>query len=134
MTWPFRLPIMRNADLPARRAAGMRISTSSSPAARTVFFGPRKNSSAGTVRLPARERSTNAASSATRGERVSPQGEALQTFPPMVARFRIWGEPIARAPWQRQAGRSVRPAISAIVVAAPIDDAFGGARARPAAR
>ena len=59
---------------------------------RLVSPGPLKNALKGSVRAPS-EKVTSAWASSTRsGARVSPEGEARQMLPPMVAVFRIWSE------------------------------------------
>ena len=68
------------------------VTSSSCPAA--VMRNPRKNSLAGIVRSPLRERTVTVASSAERTTGSSAAGSAWATLPPAVPRLRIAGCPM----------------------------------------
>ena len=69
----------------------------SSSGRRTDFFGPVMKSPNAILRSPLLDLSTIVASSAASTGSASPAGEHVPRFPPIVAVFRICGEPIVRA-------------------------------------
>lgn len=77
------------------RAAEMRARIS--PLASTVWPGPRKNWSSGTDRSPDGPTMWAVALSAMRDGDTSAEGAAVQRFPAIVARLRIWIDPIRSA-------------------------------------
>ena len=91
MTMALRGPTFANCWGP--RAAGTRIVRMSSSGAITLRFGPVQNSSIGTARAPPDEASSTVAPEATSGGSASPAGDAVATFPPIVPRLRICGDP-----------------------------------------
>ena len=69
-----------------------------SPGAKTVCPGPVKSLSIGTVRSPSALAMSTCASATSKPATVSAAGEAWAMFPPIVARLRIWIDPISAAP------------------------------------
>src|SRR5437867_10666562 len=95
MTIALRVPTFMKVC--AGPASSHSAATISSSRRRTDFFGPVMNSAKGTRRSPFFDLRTTVAPSAASTGSVSPAGEHVPSFPPMVATFRIWGEPIGRA-------------------------------------
>jgi hypothetical protein len=104
ITMALRVPTFANCCGPG--ATGSRTDAISSSAARTLRFGPVKNSATGTRRVPRTEcRSTSAPAASSAGW-ASPAGEAEPRLPPTVPRLRICGEPTVRAAIARPGSRS----------------------------
>ena len=76
-----------------------------------VMKGPRKNSRAGTVRLPlARDCNVNVASRASMTAGMSAAGSACARLPPMVPTLRTWRSPICSHTSAMIGNRSLRRA------------------------
>jgi hypothetical protein len=104
ITIALRVPTFANCCGPG--AGGTSTAEISSSSARTLRFGPVKNRSIGTRRVPRTDASSTTAPAASSGGWASPAGDADPRFPPTVPRLRICGEPTVRDAWARPGSRA----------------------------
>jgi hypothetical protein len=133
-SWP-RRRVRRTCTEPSRIVGrGSSIAHTSSSGPRTVTPDRTKNSSLGIRRLPAGPTATTSAPWMRSAGTVSAAGEALQTLPARVARFRIWVEPTTAAAsaraWKSRPMRGSAP-IAVITVRAPMDNRPPSSRIDP---
>ena len=112
-----------NTDFDPGAIFGTVMEVSISPGASTVLPGPKKKSTSGTSLSPSRPDMWATASTDSKPTALSAHGDALQMFPPTVARFLIWTEPSTfAASWRMGYSSLIRAhfSISRILVNAPI--------------
>ena len=120
MTIALLEPTLRNSC--GLSNTGTRTDSINSPCTKDVCFTPTIRSSKEIALLPSELLSETSAPNAERTGIISPAGEAVPIFPPIVPAFRICGDPTVRAAWAK-AGTSVARgprSISRYVTQAPI--------------